>query len=114
MVDMMGKRKRRRHTPEPPPGLGRRLIDRLSWPAFVIAVAMLAVGGLAKLYLLVESLLSGTYRSALRAGPARIFLVDIDPQGYWLWMAWDGFFTVLLLLLAGIAAHVLLARGKSK
>lgn len=75
---------------------------------------MMAVGGLAKLYLLMKSLLSGVHTSVLRAGPARTFLMDANPQGYWLWMAWDGFFTVLLLLLAGIAAQVLLMLGKSR
>ncbi|WP_280117169.1 hypothetical protein [Xanthomonas hyacinthi] len=43
-----------------------------------------------------------------------MYLLDADPRRYWFWMASDGFFSVLLLLLAVAIAWVCLVLDKPK
>lgn len=110
----MGKRRRRQHTRESPPGFGRRLAGRLRWPVSLLVVALAAASALLKLYLLAKALLSGVYTSGSRVGSPQVYLLEVDPRRYWFWMAWDGAFTVLLLLLAAAIAWVFLVLDKPK
>lgn len=112
----MGKRRRRQQKsePAPAPGFGHRLAYRLLWPASLLLVVTIAATAMLKLYMLVKALLSGVYTSWSRFGPTQVYLLDVDPRRYWYWMAWDGFFTVLLLLLALAIAWVFLVLDKPK
>jgi len=80
----------------------------------LLVVALAAASALLKLYMLVKALLSGVYTSGSRFGASRVYLLDADPGRYWFWMAWDGVFTVLLLLLAVAIAWVFLVLDKPK
>ncbi|NYF21596.1 hypothetical protein HDC36_003065 [Xanthomonas sp. JAI131] len=80
----------------------------------LLVVALAAASALLKLCLLVKALLSGVYTSGSRFGPPRVYLLEADPGRYWFWMAWDGVFTVLLLLVAVAIAWVFLVLDKPK
>lgn len=110
----MGKQRRqRRH--EPPPGPGRRLAERLRRAASVLVVVLAVATALLKVSLMATALLSGVYTSVSRVGgPSLMYREDTDPARYWFWMACDGFFTVLLLLLAATIAWVFLVLDKRR
>jgi len=80
----------------------------------LLVVALAAASALLKLYLLVKALLSGVYTSGSRFGSPQVYLLDTDPGRYWFWMAWDGVFTVVLLLLAVAIAWVFLVLDRPK
>ncbi|UYB51895.1 hypothetical protein OCJ37_18270 [Xanthomonas sp. AM6] len=110
----MAKHRRAQHEREPPRGAGHRLAAWLRWPVSLLVVATMAASALLKLYVWVKALLSGVYTSGARFGSPQVYLLDADPGRYWFWMAWDGFFTVLLLLLAVAIAWVFLVLDKPK
>ena len=110
----MGKRRRRQHGSATARGSGRRLPGWLRWPVSLLVVALAAASALLKLYLLVKALLSGVYTSGSRFGSPQVYLLDTDPGRYWFWMAWDGVFTVVLLLLAVAIAWVFLVLDRPK
>ncbi|MDL5366542.1 hypothetical protein QSH18_13120 [Xanthomonas sp. NCPPB 2654] len=111
----MGKHTRRRPIHAAPTGPWRRLGDRLRRPALLLAAALLVTTALLKLFLLVQAVSRGVLvTSGARGGPSRVYRLDADAGQYWFWIAWDGVFTVALLLLAGVFVWTLLPPRKRR
>ncbi|MEA0671391.1 hypothetical protein [Xanthomonas campestris] len=59
-----------------------------------------------RLALLVEAMVKGRYVSVIRGRPTRIFLLEADPQRYWIAIGWDAALTGGLLVLLLVIARM--------
>ncbi|MEA9490024.1 hypothetical protein [Xanthomonas campestris] len=71
-----------------------------------VGMLLVAAACCMRLALLVEAVVKGRYVSVIRGRPTRIFLLDADPQRYWIAIGWDAALTGGLLVLLLVIARM--------
>ena len=95
----MNQKRTRIPLPHPPPYRESRVsfwLHRLVGLLLTIAIG-------ASVYLIVQSLLSGSISTMSRGGPSKTYTLALQPRLYWFQIAWQSFTTLLLMAILMIA-----------
>ncbi|WP_085581856.1 MULTISPECIES: hypothetical protein [unclassified Pseudomonas] len=103
----MNQKRTRIPLPHPPPYRE----SRVSFWLTVLVGVMLAFAIGASLYLIADSLISGSVTTMNRTGPRQTYTLASQPGRYWFEIVWQGVFTLMLL---GIVSFGLWIRRKTR